>query len=171
MSAELDELVAFASSVGGDVFDGTERNPYDVERARTTCAELLSKPLEISDADVWMLLVSTAVLVGDDAAAMLAHELAGGNASAECPRCNRTQELCVDGEEVWLEKDDKSGEPGTPDPSKKLPPEVLRLVAFAHTAKRPEIVRTFELLESRVQCPFCNEWSHALDTLDALSDR
>jgi hypothetical protein len=168
---EIVESVAFAIEVGSDVFDGTERNPYDVERARITCAELLSQPLEISDADVWKLLLSSAVLVGDDPAAMLAHELADGGASAECPRCNRSSTLFDDGEEIWLEKDDTSGDAGTPDPSKKLPPEVLRLVAFAHTARRPEIVRTFELLERRVQCPFCKEWSHALDTLDALSDR
>lgn len=169
MSREIDEVVAFATSVGMDVFDGTERNPYDVERARVTCTELLSEPLEISDGDVWALLVTAAVLVGDDAAAFLVHELAEGSAGAECPRCNRTQELCVDGEEVWLEKDQIAGDAGTPDSSMKLPPEITRLVALARTAKRPEIVRTFELLESRVQCPLCKEWSHAIDTLDALA--
>lgn len=167
----IDDVVAFATSVGMDVFDGTERNPYDVERARVTSSELLSKPLELSDGDVWALLVSSAVLVGDDAAAFLVHELAEGSAGAECPRCNRTQGLRDDGVEVWLEKDQVAGDVGTPDSSTKLPPEVTRLAALARTAGREHIARTFELLESRVQCPLCKEWSHAIDTLDALSDR
>jgi hypothetical protein len=167
----LDEVVAFALSVGLDVFDGEERAPPDVERARATCEQLLAEPIGLPDETIWQLLVASAALAAEDGAAFLVHELADGAASAECPKCNRSSRLENNGEQIWLESEDAGpGDAGTRDPSMSLPAELARLAARARKAGRSRIASAFELLDSRVQCPHCDQWSPALETIDALSD-
>lgn len=166
---DLDEVVAFAVSVGLDVFDGHERTPPEIDRARATCEQLLAEPHDLADADVWPLLLTSAALTGEDDVAFLIHELSRGRAAAECPHCHRTSTLVADGVKIWLESAEAGpGDAGTRDPSTPLPPELVRLVGRARTAGRAAIVDTLELLGSRVPCPFCHQWSHALETLDAL---
>ncbi len=167
----LDDVVEFALSVGLDVFDGTERTPPEIERARISCDQLLAAPLELDDATIWKLLVASATLVADDGVAFLVHELAAGHADAECPHCDRSSSLVTDGTKIWLASNEAGpGDAGTRESSMQLPDELGRLVARARTAGRPAIVNALELLGSRAQCPFCHEWSRALETVVALRD-
>jgi hypothetical protein len=167
----IDEVVEFACAVGSSILDGEERDPADIARARTTCEELLAEPIEVDDDAIWPILVAWAALSGEDTFAQLVLDLADGGTDAECPKCYRSSELVTDGEALWLDSDDAgSGEEGVRDPSTPLPAGLVAIVARARTAGRPAIVRAIEILDSRVQCPFCDEWSAALETISSVRE-